>query len=294
MMYETSSLLPTYSIQDDRFDPTLISEYHLVMEIHAERFRFAVFNDLSQTFIWLEDYQTVSLWGEDKYAHALRTIIKNHSFLGAHYWKSIALSTQTPAYTLMPTEFFDPSMRHKYLAFSTGSLPEGDEKILAYEQSTFHGQLIYTVEGSQFAWLKTMYPGKKVIPAPAPGIWLEGLLRQPQADGYHMLVVDGAVTLALIRHEKVKYLNTFTFRTPEDFTYYVLFVAKELDVQPDEPKKIYGEMTSFSDIYQVLSAHVEGLQFASLPVGFKFSQYFEGVPPHRYFSLFSLRYLSSL
>lgn len=293
-MLETSPLTPTYSIQDDRFDPTLISEYHLMMEIHQERFRFAVFNDLSQTFIWLEDYQTVSLWGEDKYAHALRDIVKNHSFLGAHYWKSISISGQTSAYTLMPTEFFDPTLRHKYLAFATGRLPEGEEKILSYEQSTFHGQMIYTVEGSQIAWLKALYPNKRIVPTPLPAIWLEGILRQPDANGMHLHVVDGAVTIALIRQDKLKYINTFAYKTPEDFTYYVLFVAQELNIEPHDVKKVYGEMTSFSDVYQLLATHVEGLQFASLPTSFKFSQYFEGVPTHRYFSLFSLRYLSFL
>ena len=65
----------------------------------------------------------------------------------------------------------------------------------------------------------------------------------------------------------------------------------ELDLQTEMPVMFYGEITSFSEGYIQLSESLKNIKFALNPTKLRFSQYFDDLPEHRYYTLFSSYYL---
>jgi hypothetical protein len=285
------NISPSYIIKDDRFDTTLISEYHLCIEIKSDHFRFAVFSEPSQTFMWLEDYQTTLLWGQDKFTHFIKEIIKDHAFLGANYWRSIQIITHSDAFTMVPTDLFQPNDMAKYITFVTGKVPSPLEQILEYSYTTFRAHTVFSVESNLTSWIKSTYQSRAITPIHLSSIWIEGVLRQANPDGFHIYFEGDAVILLYIKEGKVTYCNRFIYRTADDLVYYVLFVMHVLSIDADAVILFYGEITTFADNYVMLAKSLPNIQFASSPTNVKFSQYFYEIPEHRYFALFSLKYL---
>ena len=72
--------------------------------------------------------------------------------------------------------------------------------------------------------------------------------------GYYDLVVikDGALVLS----------NTFKYDTPEDFIYYLLFTAEQLNLNPSEFKLILlGEINKDSPVYDITYTYIRNVEF---------------------------------
>lgn len=72
--------------------------------------------------------------------------------------------------------------------------------------------------------------------------------------GYYDLVVikDGALLLS----------NTFKYDTPEDFIYYLLFTAEQLNLNPSEFKLfLLGEINKDSPVYNITYTYIKNVEF---------------------------------
>ena len=72
--------------------------------------------------------------------------------------------------------------------------------------------------------------------------------------GYYDLVVikDGALVLS----------NTFKYDTPEDFIYYLLFTAEQLNLNPSEFKLVLlGEINKESQEYKITYTYIKNVEF---------------------------------
>lgn len=72
--------------------------------------------------------------------------------------------------------------------------------------------------------------------------------------GYYDLVVikDGALLLS----------NTFKYDTPEDFIYYLLFTAEQLNLNPSEFKLVLlGEINKNSPVYDITYTYIKNVEF---------------------------------
>jgi hypothetical protein len=65
----------------------------------------------------------------------------------------------------------------------------------------------------------------------------------------------------------------------------------ELGLPVTTSTMFYGEITSFSDRYIQLRQSLSNVKFALNPTKIRFSQYFDDLPEHRYYTLFSSFYL---
>lgn len=72
--------------------------------------------------------------------------------------------------------------------------------------------------------------------------------------GYYDLVVikDGALLLS----------NTFKYDTPQDFIYYLLFTAEQLNLNPSEFKLVLlGEINKDSPVYDITYTYIKNVEF---------------------------------
>ncbi len=286
-----STIAPSFEIKDDRFDINQIADCQLLIEVSKERFRFSVYNSLYEVIMWLEDYHINSLLDQHQLLKTLNTLYSRHLFLAANYWKSIKVLVSVNHFTLMPEEFYDSLDAHKYLNFASGKNLSETEQIADYPLPFCRGMCIFGIEKEIYAWFRQMYPAKNIVPIPVVCALLDGIVQDEMADGLHLYFEEHHVTIVFFNDGKLILCNRFLFRTSDDLIYHVLFVMNELSLSNDIPVMLYGEITSFADAYLQLSLTLEQIRFANNPKKARFSQYFDELFEHRYYTLFSALHL---
>lgn len=285
------NILPSFEIKDDRFDTNQIADCHLLIEISRDRFRFTVHNSIHEVIMWLEDYHVFSLLNENQLIKTLKIIYQNHLFLAANYWKTIRLSVNANHFTLLPDEYYEADEAAKYLSFAAGKNLTEREQVFDFKFSRFGTVCVFGIEKEIISWFKEMYPARKITPVPVIGTLIEGIVQDRNNNGLHLYFEDYYVTIIYFKEAKLHFCNRFQFRTAQDMVYHVLFVMNELELQTDMPVLFYGEITSFSEGFVQLSKSLSNIKFALNPTKLRFSQYFEDLPEHRYYTLFSSYYL---
>jgi hypothetical protein len=287
----TINILPSFEIKDDRFDTNQIAESHLLLEVSRDRFRFAVYHAEHDVIMWLEDYHIFSLLTENQLIKSLKTIYQQHPFLAANYWKTIRLNVNANHFTLIPDEYYEVEEATKYLNFAAGKNLSEREQIFDFKHSRFGAVSIFGIEKEIIGWFREMYPARKITPVPVLGSLMEGIVQDRNNNGLHLYFEDHHVSILYFKDSKLHFCNRFQFRTSQDMVYHVLFVMNELSLQTDMAVTFYGEITSFSEGCIQLSKSLKNIKFALNPTKLRFSQYFEDLPEHRYYTLFSSFYL---
>lgn len=68
--------------------------------------------------------------------------------------------------------------------------------------------------------------------------------------------------IVVIREEQLLLCNTFDYQTKEDFIYYILFVAEQLQLDPESvPVTFLGNITKEDPRYQITYEFVRTLNF---------------------------------
>lgn len=285
------SISPSFEIRDDRFDANQIADSHLMIEVGRDRFRFAIYHTQHNVIMWLEDYLVYSLLTENQLIKSLKTIYQEHQFLAANYWRTIRLTVNSQHFTFIPEDFYNPDDASKYLSFAAGKYLIDKENIYDFKHSKLSAVNVFGVEKELIGWFKEMYPAKKITPIHILSTWIEGILQEKEPNGLHLFFEDNHVSIVYIKDSKLQFCNRFAYRTSQDLVYHILFVMNELGLHNDHPVIFYGEITTFAESYTTLCNSLRNTSFANNPSKIKFSQYFDELPEHRYFSLFSSFYL---
>ena len=82
----------------------------------------------------------------------------------------------------------------------------------------------------------------------------------------------GGYDLFIIQEGKLLLANTFKSKTKEDFIYYLLFTAEQLDLDPHSLNLfLLGRITKNSDYYQIAYTYVRNIEFLDPVFGYLFS-----------------------
>lgn len=287
MEISTLSIAPRFEIKDDRFDVANLASYELYIELSGDRLRFTVFNSINQTFIWLEDYHIYTPFKESQFVEGLKRVYKEHAFLSANFWKSITFSINSPYFTLVPSAYFTEENASKILDFAVGKSLSDSSEIIDYPHAKFEFVNVFSIDKSWFSWINDAYPSRKVTLVHTISTLIEGITREREFNGLHLYFEGIDISIIYFKDKKLQYCNRFQYRTTQDLLYYILFVINELNMPDDVKITFYGEITSFSENFLEISKYLQNLHFASTPNAIKFSMYFDEVPEHRYYSLFS-------
>ena len=93
--------------------------------------------------------------------------------------------------------------------------------------------------------------------------------------------------LVVIKEGKLLLINSFTCDTKEDFIYYLLFTAEQLDLDPSTFELVLlGDISEDSEKYRIAYTYVKNISFLKTSFGFIFEA--EGTLPkgYKFFTLF--------
>lgn len=182
----------------------------------------------------------------------------------------VTLLYSNELYSLVPEKFFNEDNASDYLKFSTKILETDfvahDDLEEAGMVNTFipytninnyffdkYGEFEYTHCISVL--VKSFL---KQEPQETPKVFLNCYTR-----GYDLVVIqNGKLLLA----------NSFTCQTKEDFIYYLLFTAEQLELDPSEFELILlGKITANSDYYQMAYTYIKNIKFLDATFGYIFA-----------------------
>jgi len=96
-------------------------------------------------------------------------------------------------------------------------------------------------------------------------------------------VTGSSFEIVVTKNKKLELYNCFDFKTKEDFIYYILFTAEQLNLNPEEFELILlGDIEKESELYTILYQYIRNIKFY-YPT--KTHAILEGVSSHSHFSL---------
>ncbi len=76
--------------------------------------------------------------------------------------------------------------------------------------------------------------------------------------------------IVVVQNQKLLLFNTFEYKTPEDFIYYILFTAEQLQLNPEHFKlELLGNVTEFDAFYHIAYKYIRNVSLFTNAVFFE-------------------------
>ena len=275
-------------LRDDTFDLTKPAAYQLDVLLTAGRCRLAALETSRQKVVAFEDFPLAT-------PAALPALAAGHDLLGRPGWARVRLALGGSAFTLLPAPLFRPGDEAAYLQLHHPLAPAEAASSYALPPTSPAHELVsvFAADAALADWLRATH-GPEARLLHHTSALLAGLLHQrgPVTTTRHLFLnlSDHELTLVVLGAQ-LEFCNVFPVSTPEEVVYYTILVMQELGLNPDQDVvTIWGELTSDSATFKLLSTYVRYLRFGSRPFGLHYCYRLNEVAECRHFELFSLAF----
>lgn len=223
-------------------------------------FSFCVSDSYSkETLYFLEILFEKQLNDLEELLEEIKNIFKENAILHLEYQEVLVIH-QNNLNTIVPESYFDEKSLRNYLNFNI--------KVLQTDYIAFD-----TIQGIEAKNVYVPYVNINNYLFQNFGefeykhhssIFIEKLMKksQPQEKTMFVNVSERNIDIVILQHEKLLFSNSFLFNTKEDFIYYILFVAEQLQLD-NEAFKLYfvGEINTTSGLYQIAYKYIKYVYF---------------------------------
>ncbi len=271
-------------IKTNNLDYSNLEENHLSIQLSLDGFSFCIYNKIQQEVLTLTTFQFNSN-SISPYQHLefVEKLFEQEELLN-HKYKSVSVSHFNNLVSQVPQPFFDKDNLAHYLQHSIKVL---ENDFITYDKlknSEIVNVYIPFVNINNF--LLDKYGSFEFNHSST--ILIEKLLSEYKnlADDYCFVnVTNNNFEIVVLKNKKLELFNCFSFKTKEDFIYYILFTAEQLNLNPEEFKLILlGDIEKDSELYAILFQYVRNVQFY-VPQNFSLYLAEENISAHSHFTL---------
>ncbi len=98
---------------------------------------------------------------------------------------------------------------------------------------------------------------------------------------------EGHFEIVVIQNQKLLLFNSFDYSTPEDFLYYLLFTAEQLNMNPENfPLELIGNIITDSDFYKIAYRFIRNVSLIDVE-DLRWNNYFSEAENRKHFILFN-------
>jgi hypothetical protein len=98
---------------------------------------------------------------------------------------------------------------------------------------------------------------------------------------------QGHFEIAVIQNQKLLLFNSFDYETPEDFIYYVLFTAEQLNLNPEKfALELIGDIDSESEFFKIAYKYIRNVSLIDVET-LRWNNYFSEATNRKHFILFN-------
>lgn len=250
-------------------NPSVIDKMYkkLAIQVSLNGLSFATFDTLMNKPLQLQKIDlgrvNVTTKIEDLFAEAFQ----NHLELKAGYDEIVIIHSNNLS-TFVPTALFDEEYLGSYLQFNT-KVFETDffayDELGNYEMNNVYIPYVnlnnYFID--QFGTFDYKHANTILVNK------LLDLSKNNEERKMFVHISDTHFEIVVIQNQKLQLYNTFEYKTPEDFIYYILFTAEQLFLNPENFKlELLGKIAEGDSLYNIAYKYVRNTNL--LDVSFMF------------------------
>lgn len=232
----------------------------LSIQFNLDGFSFCIKNHITKKDIYFCEYEfEASVNTPENLLLKIKEIFKKDTYLQKDFSK-VTIIHQNNLSTLIPNAFFDEEKLSNYLDFNIkvlktdfiafDSLEELEAKNVYVPYININNYLFQNFGEFEYQHHTT--------------VLLEKYINQSVSKEKVMYVnvCKSTIDIIVLEHKKILLSNSFSFTTQEDFLYYILFTAEQLDLDT----KIFalyltGEISLDMPIYKIAYKYIKNIYF---------------------------------
>jgi hypothetical protein len=248
-------------IKNNKVDFLNLQENHLSIQLSLDGFSFSIYNKIQNeigAFVVYEfENNSISPY---KHLELVEQLYKQDVLLQAKY-DSVSVAHLNNLVTQVPKPFFDKNNLANYLQ-NTIKVLEND--FITYDE-VINTEIINVY--IPFVNINNFLLDKygTFIYKHSSTILIEKLLnnyKNLEDNFYFVNISKNNFEIIVFKNKKLELFNSFNFNTKEDFIYYILFTAEQLNLNPEELKLVLlGEIEKESELFTILYQYVRNITF---------------------------------
>jgi hypothetical protein len=231
----------------------------LSIQVRLNGLSFCILNSITKDVVWYKKTEFQKDFNPIKILKQLELHFNEENKL-QEFSGDVVLIFSNDLYSLVPEEYFIEEEASNYLKFNTKILKTDvvafdhlqDQKIVnVYIPFTNITNYLFDKFGE--------FEYKHGI-----SVLCQAVLQKPSHEGVHayLNVYANYYDLVIVKDNKLLLSNTFQFDTKEDFIYYLLFTAEQLEMDPSEFNLLLlGDIDKEADIYKIAYTYVKNIEF---------------------------------
>lgn len=273
---------------DEALNKADSEKYKLSIQLSLDGFSFCIFDENTNKFLSIESITIENPNRVDIFCSLIKQFFSAHSWLNLKF-KSTNIIYETQKSTLIPSPLFDEAEKNTYSDFNF--TPEEDHCVYYDKMISLDAFNLYTVPVQLKNTLNELFQDHKLLSH--SGSLIESLLilykNLPVQKRVFVNVRNSYLDIVITEGKKLLYFNSFTYKTKEDFIYYVIFVLEQLDLNPEEIELLFsGFINKNAELFGIVYKYVRNIQFPKLTNSFRYSYIFNDIPSHYYFNLLNI------
>jgi uncharacterized protein DUF3822 len=248
-------------IKNNKVDFLNLQENHLSIQLSLDGFSFSIYNKIQNEIgafaVYEFENNSISPY---KHLELIEQLYKQDVLLQAKY-DSVSVTHLNNLVTQVPKPFFDKDNLANYLQ-NTIKVLEND--FITYDE-VINTEIINVY--IPFVNINNFLLDKygTFIYKHSSTILIEKLLnsyKNLEGDFYFVNISKNNFEIIVFKNKKLELFNSFNFNTKEDFIYYILFTAEQLNLNPEELKLVLlGEIEKESELFTILYQYVRNITF---------------------------------
>jgi hypothetical protein len=237
-----------------------IKENKLSIQFNLDGFSFSIYNTPSKKEVYFREYVFEnSQTSPENLLLKIETIFKTDAYLQNDFI-AVTVIHQNNLSTVVPNRFFDKKKLAFYLNFNIKTL--ATDFITFDDLGTLNAKNVYVPYVNINNYLFQNF-GEFEYKHHST-VLIEKLLKNNTTKEKTMFVNVSKTSLDIVvlENEKLLLSNAFSYNSKEDFIYYVLFVAEQLNLDVQEfPLFLMGEINLKSKTYKITYKYIKNVSF---------------------------------
>ena len=235
----------------------ILEDYHkLSIQVSLNGLSFCILDTIGKKIVKAEKQSFDNRLTPYEAQKELKRFIKKQQ-IKEYAFSEVVVVHRNDLFSLVPKVLFDPDELANYLKFNTkilaNDLLEYDE-IPAFEMVNIYvpfvniNNFIYELFGD----FEFKHHGTVLIES-----LMSSNAHSSEGICYAYVTAD-ELDLIVLQNKKLIFFNNFTYHTPEDFLYYLLFTWEQLHLDPSEMKlRLFGSIKEDDPMYSLCQNYVQ-------------------------------------
>jgi len=262
-----------------------LNEKHLSIQLSLDGFSFCIINKIEKQVENLEHFSFQdNSPSPEQLLKNVEELFRKEKALQNRYG-SVNISHVNQLSTLVPKSLFDEERIRDYLKFSSKTYTND---YLVYDELENHDMVnVYIPFVNVNNFFLQRFGSFEYKHSST--IFVNTLLNTFKFSEHpHMFahISEHQFEIMVIAHDKLMFFNSFTFQTKEDFIYYILFTAEQLELNPETFELVLaGNIDLESDFYKIAYSYVRKVSLLENRSELKFSSNIKEETRRKYFTL---------